>query len=129
LVFVKGSSHLKSYQLEIFECLKEDLKINAKDLFLDASKVPAQLFTRKWQHGDVFQPLGMSSEKTVGKFLRDRKVPAHQKENIYVLTNDKAQILGIFGFGVGEKFKISAQTKRVLIAKLVSVDAVLKEKE
>lgn len=118
-----SSKNLKKVEYKLFTkiILKENIEINPVDLFLDASKVTGKLSFRKWNPGDQFQPLGMKGQKKIGKFLRDRKIESHKKEDIYVLTNEKEQILGVFGFGIDEKFKIKPNTKEVLWVKLVEV--------
>ena len=112
LVFVKEKTQVE-FKLVVKTLPQEEIKMNNKDLFLDASKVKEPFNFRVWEAGDRFQPIGMKGEKLIGKFLRDRKVPTHQKEHIQVLVNEKNQILGIFGFGVDEKYKIDIKTEVV----------------
>ena len=121
LVFVRKSNVDVRFQLVSKVISKEKIEINQNELFLDASKVNGVLSFRKWKSGDRFQPLGMKGEKSVGKFLRDRKVAAHLKENVQVLVNNKEEVLGVFGFGVGEKFKIDSTTLNVLCLRLLKV--------
>lgn len=120
LVFVKEKQSSLEYKIQFSTHLINEVEYNNVDLFVDVSKVQGQLFTRKWQAGDRFQPLGMKGEKLVGKFLRDRKVPAHQKEDIQVLLDEKGQVIGVFGFGVGERFKVEGSSKTLVIVKLIS---------
>lgn len=119
LFFVKEEQLSKKYNLRTATLAKNKTKINSTDLFLDASKVVGQLSIRKWKSGDVFQPLGMKGEKSVTKFLRDRKVLTHQKESVYVLIDQNNSIVGIFGFGAGERFKIDKNTSQVIFAQLI----------
>src|SRR5690554_1842840 len=118
-VFVKEDSVGTMSQLEIATQSIGDVHFNSTDLCLDAAKVAGELSTRKWRAGDYFQPLGMIGEKSMGKFLRDRKVPAHQKEKVLVLISAKGFIVGVFGFGVGDRFKVDSNTKEVICARLV----------
>jgi tRNA(Ile)-lysidine synthase len=120
LVFVKESENTIQYELKTSVVSMDQIQLNQHDLFLDAAKVKGELSFRKWEKGDRFQPLGMKGEKLVGKFLRDRKVVAHLKENVQVLVNDQNVVLGVFGFGVGERFKMDEGTEEVVKVKVVS---------
>ncbi len=112
LVFVKEKEQLQ-LQLIVNTCMKNETRMNSDDLFLDAAKVQPPFNYRKWKHGDRFQPLGMEGEKKIGKFLRDRKIHTHQKENVHVLVDDMDCVLGVFGFGVDEKYKLDGNTEKV----------------
>ena len=120
LVFVKVASRKAEFLLEVSTHSIEEVEMNTTDLFLDASKIQGQLSTRKWRAGDTFQPLGMKGEKSVGKFLRDRKVAAHLKEDVYVLVDERGWVLGVFGFGVGERFRMDEGTRSVVKVVIVS---------
>nr|WP_299203276.1 tRNA lysidine(34) synthetase TilS [uncultured Brumimicrobium sp.] len=121
LVFVKESSQAVEYKLAISKHPTGTIKLNPSDLFLDTSKVKLPLTIRKWQAGDYFQPLGMKGLKSVGKFLRDRKVPAHQKEQVRILLDSENHILGVFGFGVDEKYRLNNSTKELFRVRLIKM--------
>jgi tRNA(Ile)-lysidine synthase len=121
LVFVNQNEKEIQYGLEITAISVDELAMNESDLFLDASKVNGQLSLRKWESGDQFQPLGMKGVKSVGKFLRDRKVAAHLKENVQVLVNEQEEIVGVFGFGVGDQMKVDSTTSNVICGRLLKV--------
>lgn len=118
LVFVRKDVNSPEKKLHQELLSPEDVVFNSDDLFIDASKTVGTLSFRKWQSGDKFRPLGMKGEKAMGKFLRDRKVPSHQKEDVLVLTDESNRILGVFGFGVNENYKVSAQTQAVIVVSL-----------
>ena len=118
MFFVKENPKKTKVKLETSQIPIADFTMNTTDLFLDADKIYGSLATRKWKAGDRFQPLGMKGEKLIGKFLKDRKVPAHEKEDVYVLVDQKDHILGVFGFGVSEEFKITESTKMVWCVKI-----------
>lgn len=121
LVFVKESSQAVEYKLAISKHPTGTIKLNPSDLFLDTSKVKLPLTIRKWQAGDYFQPIGMKGLKSVGKFLRDRKVPAHQKEQVRILLDSENHILGVFGFGVDEKYRLNNSTKELFRVRLIKM--------
>lgn len=118
LVFVRKELDVPEKYLHQEVISITTLELNGTDLFLDASKTQGGLSFRKWRAGDKFKPLGMNGEKALGKFLRDRKVPAHQKEDVMVLANRNNVILGVFGFGVDDRYKIDSLTQEVLVVSL-----------
>lgn len=123
LVFVSQDEKEAQYELKTTLVSKEELQMNQNDLFLDAAKIIGELSFRKWQSGDRFQPLGMKGEKSVGKFLRDRKVAAHLKDDILILVNENSVILGVFGFGVSERVKIDEATKEVICVSIEKIES------
>lgn len=115
LVFLKNARKVAEYELIINEIIDEIPDFtDVHKIYIDGDKVAPPLLVRKWKAGDKFKPVGMNGAKAVGKFLRDRKVPAHQKKNVLVVEDKQKQIVGIFGFGCGETYRISSVTLRPL---------------
>ena len=85
---------------------------------LDASKLSFPLKIRRWKHGDYFYPLGMNKKKKVSDFFIDNKFSLFDKENVWLLCS-KNDIVWVIGSRIDERFKISDQTKKAYIAKLV----------
>lgn len=83
---------------------------------LDADKVIHPLEMRRWKEGDSFQPLGMKGTKKVSDFLIDEKISVIDKQNVFVLTSNN-QIAWLVGHRIDERFKITSQTKRVIVVK------------
>ena len=81
---------------------------------LDADVLQFPLLWRKWQAGDYFVPLGMRSEKKVSDFLIDLKVPFNSKADITVLESG-GEIVCIVGHRISDRYKITADTKSVLV--------------
>lgn len=84
---------------------------------IDLKAVQFPLLIRKWKQGDYFQPLGMTGIKKVSDFLIDRKVPLHEKENVWLLCSGK-KIVWIMGLRLDERFKVASDTKKVLVLKM-----------
>lgn len=118
LHFVKEEKP-KKYRLEIKKVPIQKVQLKTRGLHLDSEKVKGSLTFRPWQKGDKFTPFGMKGEKTVGKFLRDRKVLSHHKKKVQVLVDEENKVLGIFGFSIDDKYKISAQTKDAIWVQLL----------
>ena len=79
---------------------------------LDFEKLEFPLLIRKWQHGDYFQPLGMTGFKKVSDFLIDEKIPVHEKENTWLLFSGN-KIVWIIGHRIDNRFKIRPETKNI----------------
>jgi len=84
---------------------------------IDYDMIQFPLLIRKWKQGDYFQPLGMTGIKKVSDFLIDRKVPLHEKENVWLLCSGK-KIVWIMGLRLDERFKVTSDTKKVLVLKI-----------
>ena len=78
----------------------------------DYDKLHFPLKVRKWQKGDRIKPLGMSGQKKISDILIDKKIPLHEKENVFVLES-KGKIVWLFGLVVSDDFKIRDKTIKV----------------
>lgn len=86
--------------------------------YFDLNNLPPFLEVRSWEYGDVFNPLGMDGNMSVSDFMTNIKLPAYEKPNILVLTN-QVDIMWICGYRISDKFKVNSETKRALKAQLV----------
>jgi len=77
-----------------------------------ASNARLELRTRRG--GDLFSPLGMKGTKKLKEFFIDEKIPSDEREKIPLVCagND---VVWIVGFRMSEKYKVTPETKRVLI--------------
>jgi tRNA(Ile)-lysidine synthase len=80
---------------------------------IDLEQTEFPLKIRKWQRGDKFMPLGMNGYKKVSDFLINQKLNRFEKENVWLLLN-KNDIVWVIGRRLDERYKIKAQTKKVL---------------
>ncbi len=81
--------------------------------WFDFDKLCLPLKVRDRAAGDKFLPLGMASEKKVGKFLTAQKVLREVREKILVVE-DREKIIWAWPVRMSEQVKISGQTKRIL---------------
>lgn len=82
-------------------------------IHLDADKIVMPLTQRKWQAADYFYPLGMKNKKKLSDFLIDEKIDRFEKENVQVLLSGN-QIVWVIGLRIDDRFKITAETRRIL---------------
>jgi tRNA(Ile)-lysidine synthase len=83
---------------------------------LDADKLSFPLILRKWHPGDFFFPLGMKHKKKLSDYFTDNKYSIFDKENSLILESD-GKIVCILGDRIDERFRITEDTKKVLIIK------------
>lgn len=81
--------------------------------YLDWDKLKPPYILRNPGIGDKFRPLGMKGTKTLKSFLTDLKVPRYEKDKVMVLTS-RDEILWVIGYRIGDKFKVTGATKKVL---------------
>lgn len=101
-----------------FRVHKENPKSNLTLLDYDKIKFPLSL--RLSKIGDVFCPKGMNGKsKKVSKYFKDEKFSKIQKENTWLLTDAKDEILCILGHRLDERFLPTKQTKKWLEIELL----------
>ncbi len=86
---------------------------------LDYDEIQFPLTIRHWLHGDYFFPLGMDQIKKLSDFFVDEKVSVPEKDRTWILATGR-KIVWIMGYRIDNRFRITNQTKRVLILRLHS---------
>ena len=84
----------------------------------DADKLKFPLLIRKWEEGDVFQPIGMRGRKKISDFFIDNKFSITDKANTWILLSDN-NIVWIMGHRMDDRFKISQNTSSICSIKLI----------
>lgn len=85
---------------------------------LDYDKLIFPLRLRRWKQGDRFVPLGMKAFKKLSDYFIDQKLSLMQKEQLWLLCSEE-DIVWIVGDRIDERYKVSAQTKKMYIAHLL----------
>lgn len=82
--------------------------------YLDADKVKLPLSVRKPCAGDRFRPLGMKGSKLVNDFLSGRKIDVYGKSLQAVVCDATGAIVCIAPYRIDDRFKITAETRKLL---------------
>lgn len=106
------SSQQESKALSTSLVPPEEVNYQKNALYIDADKVKGQLWTRKWENGDVFQPLGAPGRKKVSKFLSDKHVPHYLRPYAQVLLDDQ-RVIGLFGYLPDDAYRVKNSTKLI----------------
>lgn len=81
--------------------------------FTDGDKLIFPIKIRHWLLGDKFIPLGMKGQKKLSDFFINQKIPVSEKSEISVLVNGDGKIIWIAGLRMDDRFKITAETKKI----------------
>jgi len=114
-----GSLFIESKFLAASQETVENIKTNKDNLteHFDFDKLLPPVKVRRRRAGDKFQPLGMLSQKKIGKFLTDLKVPQNMREEMLIVT-DSEKIIWLWPIRITELAKITDSTKKILQLKI-----------
>lgn len=116
---VSGSVYeMTSMPVEKFKMIK-----NPYFACLDFDRLVFPLKIRNWQQGDWFMPLGMNSKKKLSDFMIDEKIPVNLKSRV-VLFESQHDIVWVAGYRIDNRYKITSQTKQVLIIEKTDVQSI-----
>lgn len=87
---------------------------NKKTILVDKNLVLYPLVIRKWKHGDVFYPNGMTGKKKVSKYFKDEKTSLIDKQKTWLLCTKDDLIIWIVGLRQDRRFSINKNTKSIL---------------
>ncbi len=91
----------------------ENLTFMKGMLYLDADKVKEGVYFADLDKELSFVPLGLKSEKTVMRFLKDKGVPKYIRKEIPVLVDGEGKLLGVYDLAIDDRFQISDETQDV----------------
>jgi tRNA(Ile)-lysidine synthase len=97
---------------------KYEIPDSPRTACIDIDKVQFPLIIRRWMIGDYFKPLGMSGIKKLSDFFVDQKMSLPEKENAWILANGE-QVVWIIGRRLDDRYKITSQTKNILMLELI----------
>ena len=91
--------------------------------YFDYNKVVLPLYARSRLPGDSFRPLGLGGRKKVKDFFISEKVPRNLRGRVPLLVSGE-EIAWIVGLRLSEVFKVTSDTKTVLIVTATPVDSI-----
>jgi tRNA(Ile)-lysidine synthase len=91
---------------------KPESRIQLVELF-DLDKLKLPLIVRLRETGDRFWPLGLASDKKVGKFLTAAKVPEQLRRKMLVVA-DSEKIIWLWPIRISEQAKLTGGTRKIL---------------
>jgi tRNA(Ile)-lysidine synthase len=82
---------------------------------VDAENLKFPLRWRRWEAGDLFQPLGMNGKhQKIHDLLTNLKISRRDKENVYVLENGNQQIIWVAGYRTDHRFRVTPSTREII---------------
>jgi len=87
----------------------------------DLEKIKMPLIVRSRRFGDTFVPLGLTSEKKVGKFLTAQRTPRRLRKEVLIVA-DSEKIIWVCPFRMSEQAKVTSETHRVLQLQIADLE-------
>jgi len=87
----------------------------------DLDKVRLPLIARPRRPGDRFVPLGLRSEKKVGKFLTAQRLPSRIRNRVLVVA-DAERIIWVWPVRMSEQAKVIPETRTILQLRMTDLD-------
>jgi len=117
-IFRPGSVQIvPKARLAVFSRVRDNSKKNevyGTAKLIDYDKISGKiLYFRSRKQGDVFTPLGLNHRKSIKKFFIDRKVPLVERPRVPLFLCE-GEVFLAGSLEVGEHFKITEDTKRIL---------------
>lgn len=81
--------------------------------YMDADALPTLLTLRCRRTGDTIHPLGAPGHRSLKKYLIDKKIPAHQREELWILAKD-GEVYWVIGQGISQKAALTFATRRAV---------------
>ena len=114
----------------------EFVLINESDIFretgfkanLDADKVGPTVAIRGRKRGEKFKPLGAPGQRKLQDYMLDAKIPHKLREGWPLVVRPSSgegeaeRVAWVVGYGIGDEFKVTAQTQRILRLSVESLE-------
>lgn len=109
-----NEAQLAGYLVKVTAGVRVDLRLRHRsEEYMDEAVVSFPLKLRRWEHGDVFQPLGLEYNVKLSDFLTDARVSASEKSDVLVLESD-GRICCVIGHRIDHRFRVTDETKNVV---------------
>ncbi|MDE6659527.1 MAG: tRNA lysidine(34) synthetase TilS, partial [Eubacterium sp.] len=93
---------------------KYELSGKKFDFCCDCDKIDDSISVRSRESGDTISPAGRACTKSLKKLYNELKISVEIRDSIPVIV-DNSGVIGIYGYCVDERVKLSDSTKNVLI--------------
>jgi len=118
-ILIPGVTELEYGNIQVHTQIIENnidfSSLNSKiEAFFDMEKTGSKLKFRFFREGDRFRPLGMLGSKKLKSFFIDKKVPQNIRHRIPILTNDKDDIIWVYGQRIADFCRVTDKTKKML---------------
>ncbi|MBQ4100826.1 MAG: tRNA lysidine(34) synthetase TilS, partial [Oscillospiraceae bacterium] len=104
--------HITSEKTNIYENFINYEQKVLKNL-IDYGKIFGMAVIRQRQDGDNIRLLGRGCTKSLKKLLQESKIPAQQRDKLFVVSDEKGVIF-VEGFGVAERVAVDKTTKHII---------------
>lgn len=110
----EGSYEIGSYIFSIEKCCQKPEKFPADSEYTAYASLPEIDFTlRTRRDGDIITPLGTNGTQKLKKYLTNKKIPKHIKDEMLFLFKGN-EVLWAIGAGISSKIKVETQPTHVL---------------
>ena len=109
---VKFAGQRFSWSLESFGSSRGRLLQRTE--FFDADRIGGEITLRHWRPGDRFQPIGMKSAVKLQDLFVNAKIPAARRRVLVLAATVAGEIFWVEGLRIGEKYKLTPETRRQL---------------
>lgn len=114
LITKEGTYDTGNYIFSIEKCAVKPYKFPPDSDYRAYAELKEVNFTlRKRRDGDIISPLGTSGAKKLKKYLTDKKIPKHIKDEMLFLCRDN-EVLWAAGAGISNKIKVETNPTHVL---------------
>jgi tRNA(Ile)-lysidine synthase len=82
--------------------------------WFDADRLGSPVILRHWRPGDRFQPIGFPAAVKLQDLFTNQKISRARRHQAVVATTASGEIWWVEGLRIGERFKLTAATRRRL---------------
>lgn len=117
-----GNYPLPGPEMEIDLSIKEEVEneeipINRCTKWFDYDRIKNGLTVRTRENGDFITLDSQGHRKLLKRWMIDQKIPREEREQMLLLA-DGNHILWIIGHRISDNYKVTSDTKRVLVARI-----------
>lgn len=104
----------QSVSLDVMDGLDASLRCNSHSVsYFDYGRIFFPLVVRNFRPGDRFYPDGLGGSQKIKDYFINQKIPRPHRSKIPIIEQG-GQIIGIPGWRVDERFKVTEKTEQIL---------------